>query len=79
MKYLLLSLFFWAACQALATPEFQGQFNEAFQQGDFLGMGTILKSWEASCPDDVEMLEAYGIYYYNKAKGGGLQIGRAHV
>jgi tetratricopeptide (TPR) repeat protein len=70
MKYLLISLFFWATSQSLATPDFQGQFNLAFQQGNFPGMEATLRSWESTCPDDVEMLEAYGSYYYNQSKKG---------
>ena len=70
--YLLILFFFWVTFQALAAPDFRNQFNGGFQQGDFSGMEATLKDWEASCPDDVEMLEAYGSYYYNKAKEGGL-------
>lgn len=33
-------------------------------------MEMTLKGWKSSCPDDVEMLAAYGSFYYNRAKKG---------
>lgn len=55
---------------SFGEPDYRGEFYAHFNQGHFRDMETTLKAWKAECPDDVEMLAAYGSYYYNQSKRG---------
>lgn len=61
-----------AASLAFGDPNYREQFYDDFYRGNFPGMGATLKAWKSSCPEDVEMLAAYGSYYFNQAKRGSL-------
>ncbi len=71
MKILFLFICF-ATSFALGEPNYREQFYDYFYRGDFHAMEATLKNWKSSCPDDVEMLAAYGSYYFNLSKKGTL-------
>jgi tetratricopeptide (TPR) repeat protein len=62
------TLFLLAAfAQAFGTTEDRELVYERLNQGNLDGLEQILNHWESNRPKDMEISEAYGTYYYQKA------------